>query len=144
LALDLNLEDIQSLQAKGTLTAWRDGLEIDGNLTGVVIQTCGVSLEPFEVSINELIHLRAVPLGSPNLPTLIDGEVEIDLDSEDPPEAFSSDGVDIGSLFCESLALSLDPFPRKPGTVFESPSSQIQLSPFSVLAGLAKSQSSGD
>ncbi|EEE44559.2 YceD family protein [Roseibium alexandrii] len=49
-----------------------------------------------------------------------DGEIEIDLESLDPPDVITDGVLDLGNVICEELALALDPFPRKLGVEFES------------------------
>jgi hypothetical protein len=47
--------------------------------------------------------------------------------------------VDLGALATESLILGLDPYPRKPGAVFQSPEETAAGDgPFSALAALQK------
>jgi len=44
----------------------------------------------------------------------------------------------VSAYVVETLALALDPFPRKPGAVFESPAATEAISPFAALADLVK------
>jgi hypothetical protein len=47
--------------------------------------------------------------------------------------------VDLGALATEFLLLGLDPYPRKPGAVFEPPrDNRPEPGPFAGLAGLIK------
>ena len=39
--------------------------------------------------------------------------------AEDPPEPIVNGAIDLGALAAEFLMLGLDPYPRKPGAVFE-------------------------
>ena len=72
-----------------------------------------------------------------------DKEVEIDPESEDPPEPLEGGALDLGELVSEELALALDPYPRKPGVApvdlsFGAPEeeSDEEDSPFAALAAL--------
>jgi hypothetical protein len=138
IAGNLPLEALASLVANLTLRPWLDGVEIDGQVHAIATQMCGVSLEPFEVVIDEPFRIRVVPTGSPNAPRGEDREVVIDLDADDPPDEATGPSIDLAAYAVETLALALDPFPRKPGAVFSQPDGVGSLSPFAALAGLAK------
>jgi hypothetical protein len=133
----LDLEDVQRLVATIALTPWLDGMEIQGRVEAVVTRLCGVTLEPFDVAVDEPLHVRIVPQGSPNAPRA-EGEIVVDMDAEDPPDEAADDGVDVSAYIVEALALSLDPYPRKPGVVFEPPTPTKEDSPFAALSGLVK------
>lgn len=134
---DLDLDEVQRLGADIAVRPWLDGMEIEGRVEALVTRLCGVTLEPFDVAIDEPFKIRIVPQGSPNAPRS-EGEVVVDLEAEDPPDEAFGDGVDPGAYVVEALALSLDPFLRKPGVVFESPEPTDQISPFAALAELVK------
>ena len=44
--------------------------------------------------------------------------------------------IDLGQYAVEQLALSLDPFPRKPGAEFVQPEEPAEISPFAALKAL--------
>jgi hypothetical protein len=140
----LELESVEQVSAELTISPWLDGLEIKGRLEARVTRLCGLTLDPFDVIVDELINLKAVPIGSPNLPAPPDTEVEINLEDEDPPEAYGLEGVDLWAVLVETLALSLDPFPRKPGAIFEAPYAITEDSPFRILADLTKARGPKD
>ncbi len=130
----LGLEDVTLLSARLTLQAWLDGAEIAGEMEARFTRLCGLTLEPFEVLLDEPIFLRALPAGSAHAPAPPSGEVDLQLEDEDPPEVFGPEGVDLCDLVVQTLALALDPFPRKPGAVFEPPQARLEDSPFGILA----------
>ncbi len=138
IARDLDLEGLERLAARVELAPWLDGVEIDGRIEALAIRRCGISLETFEETISEPLRVRIVPAGSPNAPRAEGEAVVVDLDAEDPPDEATGDGVDVTAYVVEALALALDPFPRKPGAVFEPPEPTASLTPFAVLAALAK------
>jgi hypothetical protein len=138
IARDLGLGGLDSLEAALTLTPWRDGVEIAGRVLARATQICGISLEPFDVEIDEPLLIRVVPAGSPNAPLPPDGEVIIDPDAEDPPDEAAGEAIDVTAYVIEALALALDPFPRKPGAVFEPPGPTAEMSPFAALARLSR------
>jgi len=47
-----------------------------------------------------------------------------------------NDSIDLAAYVVEHLSLELDPFPRKPGAVFEPPAEEGSASPFAVLRKL--------
>ena len=57
-----------------------------------------------------------------------------------PPEPIVDGRLDLGALATEFLILGIDPYPRKPGAVFEAPSSADRdATAFAALAALKKS-----
>ncbi len=138
IARDLGLEGLAALRGDLTLRPWLDGVAIDGCVVAEVTRLCGISLEPFDVAINETIKVRIVPLGSPNAPAADAAEVIVDLESEDPPDVAISGVIDLAAYVVEALALALDPFPRKPGAVFSPPEDTGPVSPFAVLSTLSR------
>jgi hypothetical protein len=140
LARALEVEAAPELEAEIFASPWLDGLEIAGRIQARLVRTCGVSLEPFEEVIDETFARRLVPLGSRNAGAGERREVLIDPDQADPPDEVEGAGVDLAALVTEELALALDPFPRKPGTVFESPAMDADVSPFAALARLKAQQ----
>jgi hypothetical protein len=137
LSRDLDVETLQRLSAEIVVRPWLDGMELEGRLDALVTRICGVTLEPFDVALDEPFKVRVVPRGSPNAPRS-EGEIVIDLEAEDPPDEAEEEGVDPSVYVLESLALALDPFPRKPGAVFEPPAAETSASPFAALSDLVK------
>ena len=137
IAQDLELEGVRRLGAGIVVRPWLDGMEIEGRVEALVTRLCSVTLEPFDVDVDEPLKVRIVPQGSPNAPQA-EAEIVVDLEAEDPPDEVAGDGVDPGAYVVETLALSLDPFPRKPGVVFEQPEEPGTTSPFASLADLVK------
>ena len=135
-AKDLGLESLPVLKAQLTLKSWMDGVEITGRFDAVVVQVCAVSLDPFEHPLVGEIEVRAVPQGSPQAPDAAGGEVDYDPESPDPPDVLQGEAIDIAGYVVEHLALEIDPFPRKPGAVFEPPKAEEEASPFAVLKRL--------
>ena len=135
IAKALKLVSLAGLSAKVRLAPWLDGVDLTGDWSAVVVQVCGVSLDPFETELGGAFQVRCAPLGSPLL-IPPEGEVEIDLDADDPPDALEHDWIDVAAYVVEHLALEIDPFPRKPGAEFTPPPAEGPPSPFAVLARL--------
>ena len=136
IARDLGLKSLPSLTAEVTVRPWLDGAELTGRFRAVVEQVCGVTLEPFEQPLRGDIEIRAVPDGSPHARPEEEGDVELDMESPDPPDVLESDSIDVAAYVVEHLALEIDPFPRKPGAEFDYQPPAEDLSPFSVLKKL--------
>jgi hypothetical protein len=132
----LAVVSVERLEARLDWRAWLDGLEVRGRVEAAVTRECGVSLEPLEERVSEAVEVRALPPGSPNLPARSEGEVTIDLDAPDPPEVGVAAGFDIADVLEEIVALALDPYPRKPGAVFEPPADAGETSAFAALSQL--------
>lgn len=98
-----------------------------------VIQSCVVSLEPFEAGIDERSALRFVP--AKNLPEA--ESTEIDAETLEGPDEipYAGDLIDLGAALAEQLALALDPYPRKPGAALPGEFSAGPETSFSVLKG---------
>ena len=129
---ELELDGLDRLEAETEISPWLDGARVRGRLRAKVRQTCGVTLEPLESEIDHRFELSLLPVGSPNAPTAPDESV-IDPDAEDPPELIEGEQIDVGALIIEMLALEIDPFPRKPGAVFDAGPQESPPSPFAVL-----------
>ena len=134
-AEQLGLPALDALTAEVTVTPWLDGAEVRGTWRASVVQTCGITLDPFSSDMAGEFRVTAVPPGSPNAPTQ-DPEVVVDMDADDPPDVLSAPEVDIAAYVVEHLALELDPFPRAPGVEFEAPEPETPESPFAVLSRL--------
>ena len=107
-----------------------EGVHVTGRIEAVVRQTCVVTLEPFETPLVEEVDVHFVPAGTP-VPEEGDDELR------DPPDEIADGAIDVGALAGEFLALGIDPYPRKPGAVFEPPAEPAaEDSPFAALARL--------
>ena len=100
-----------------------------------MVQTCGLTLDPFEQPLEGAFTVRMVPAGSPNAPSE-EAELSFEAGADDPPDVLEGDTVDIAAYLVEHLALELDPFPRKPGAAFEPPPEPAEPSPFAALQKL--------
>jgi hypothetical protein len=111
------------------------GLRVTGRVSATVGQNCVVTLEPLQNEIEEDIDLLYVPAAAPGA---TDGEAAAE-PKWDGPEPLIGGVVDLGVLATEFLLLGIDPYPRKPGAVFEPPRQpKPDAGPFAALAGLMK------
>jgi hypothetical protein len=100
-----------------------------------VVQTCVVTLEPVESIIEEAVDLTFQPEGASGGAA---GGLHA-VDAEDPPEMLRDGVVDLGAIATEFLLLGIDPYPRKPGVVFDAPATGDPSShPFAALGALKK------
>jgi hypothetical protein len=114
----------------------RDGLRVAGRVSATVGQTCVVTLEPIENEIDEEINLLFAPAAAPSL---IGDGAEVPIGADTGPEPLVGGVVDLGALATEFLILGIDPYPRKPGAVFEGASvGDAATNPFAALAVLKK------
>ena len=143
LASQLKLPAVHALKADFVLSPWRaGGVRVTGHFTAEVEQVCVVSLDHFTEQLSgdfERFYTGSAQAGT--------GEViELDSDEDEVPDEMTDGRIDLAAIAAEELALSLDPYPRKPGASF---SGHIELSdeemedgagknPFGVLAQLKK------
>jgi uncharacterized metal-binding protein YceD (DUF177 family) len=135
IARALDLQALDRLEAEVSVAPAVQGFEARGTLHAALTQTCGVTLEPLPAELRTEFAVRFVEAGeaAPAEPEL---EVVVTLEGDDPPDEIEGGVVDLGAYVVEHLALALDPFPRKPGAVFEAPEEAAEPSPFAVLARL--------
>jgi uncharacterized metal-binding protein YceD (DUF177 family) len=111
------------------------GLRVTGQVSATVGQVCVVTLDPVDNEIEEEIDLVFAPGAA--APLTSTGGV----DAEDAPEPLIDGTVDLGAIATEFLLLALDPYPRRPGAVFDAPvEGEEGAHPFAALAALKKGQ----
>ena len=132
------LRDLPRLEASFDVTRrGADGLRVTGLVSATVGQECVVTLEPLTNEVAEKVDLTFEPR---RVPLREEGESESREPKWDDPEPLVDGTVDLASLATEFLILGLDPYPRKPGAVFEPPApAEPEDSPFAALAKLTKS-----
>jgi uncharacterized metal-binding protein YceD (DUF177 family) len=117
-----------------------DGVRLAGRVQATVVQNCVVTLEPLENRIDEAVELVFLtePAGQTDAAGLQSSE------GEDPPEVLVGGTVDLGAIAVEFVLLGIDPYPRKPGVVFEAnPAGDPSSHPFAALAALKKVENPG-
>ncbi len=125
----LDLAELGRLEAELALRPAMIGWRLTGRVRAEAVQTCGLTLEPLPVSVNTPFEVALVE--PDHAPAPSEAEVEIGLDDDSPDVVEGA--VDLAAYVVEQLALNLDPFPRKPGAVFEPPEGPPETSPFAVL-----------
>jgi uncharacterized metal-binding protein YceD (DUF177 family) len=148
LARRFDIPEIASLKAHAHLTRTDRGrgVALEVEFEADVVQSCVVTLEPVPQHVAESFSIRYLPpervaeweerhrrMGD-------EGEL-VDPDAPDPPEPLESNSIDVGEAVAEHLALALDPYPRAPGALFETPAQAAETdeparpNPFAVLKG---------
>lgn len=130
LAARLDVEAIHALSAHLRATPWRGGgLKVQGTLVAELDRVSVVSLEPFRTRVEFPVERYFLPHAA---------LAETDDDTADP---IVGGEIDLGEIVAETLALELDPYPRKPGEIFAGQGdseSDARSSPFGVLKSLKK------
>jgi len=130
------LRDLPRLEANFDVTRRGTGLHVAGRVSATVGQLCVVTLDPLVNEVDEAIDLLFVPQPTAERE---DGKVGTRGESSDETEPLIGGRVDLGALAIEFLILGLDPYPRKPGAVFQPPpGAKPDESPFAALASLRK------
>lgn len=142
LAKRFGLVAIEALAADYALRRDAAGVVARGHLSAKVTQSCVVTGEPLPATIEEDFAIRFVP------ETEGDPDEEIELSEDECDTVFYAGGaIDLGEAAAETLALSLDPFPRsadaaaalaEAGVLSEEEAKRLaeESGPFGGLAGL--------
>jgi uncharacterized metal-binding protein YceD (DUF177 family) len=115
------LREVLSAQASLDVTPKSGGrFQVTGHVRARIGQTCVVTLEEIENDIDEAVDLIfAPPEQVPQMAALVDEAEESDEDTPDPLEPIENGMIDLGKVATDALYLAVDPYPRKPGAVFE-------------------------
>ena len=138
IAKRLGLPSIRCLNAQVTLNRSAEAIRADGRLTAALDQSCVVTGDPVAAHVDEpfAIQFVAPKDGGP--------DTEIELGEADCDTVFYDGAmIDLGEALADTLALSLDPYPRSAGADAALKEagvmSEEEASPFAVLAKLRKS-----
>lgn len=127
IARALDLASLDAFVAELTLAPALIGWRLEGRVRAEAVQTCGLTLEPLPVTVDQTFAVLLTEQADE-----ADAEIEVTLD-DDAPDVVEDGKIDLGQYAVEQLALTLDPFPRKPGAQFEPPAQPEEPSPFAVL-----------
>ena len=147
MAASAHLLDLRRLEGLIFVYRLRHGavgcLRLTGSLKAAVTQSCVVSLEPVEASLDVPVEVEFWPL------SLIE---ELEASVEEPgstgrfdwPEPIIDRKIDLGPVIYETLATALDLYPKREGVSFDSSqgapeaAAARQSSPFAALAKLKR------
>jgi hypothetical protein len=131
------LRDLPRLEASFDVTRrGRAGLHVAGRVSATAGQTCVVTLEPLANDVTEDVDLLFEP--PPAVPQEAEGDAPA-RSLDDKTEPLVDGKVDLGALATEFLILGLDPYPRKPGAIFQPlADARPDEGPFAALGVLKK------
>jgi uncharacterized metal-binding protein YceD (DUF177 family) len=143
LAKILNVQAVEAMQASLTVTPLRGGIRALGHLTARIVQASVVSFEPVVQDIDEAVDRVFLPASTDNVPTP-GSEIFVDLEDDDFPDHIDGPEVDLSALLIETIALAIDPYPRRPGESLESLGLNDDGEPSGPFAALTKLKKSTD
>lgn len=138
--------DVDSFRAEIQIVPWSGkGFAVSGRVTALVHQACVVTLEPVETRVDEVVDLKLVPPEEMEKYEIAPDESgDLDLEAvAGLPDPIENGEIDLGAIAVEHFMLGLDPYPRKPGAVFDPAAVGLdvdpkEMSPFAALARLGK------
>jgi uncharacterized metal-binding protein YceD (DUF177 family) len=141
----LGIPEVKALEAKVTLERWRArGVRVQGTLAAQIVQSCVVTLEPIDETVNAEFEWHFLP----NVPQTAKRDLELQVEEMDV-EVLESGKIDVGAIVAEELSLSMNPHPRQPDAVVETQAASLETqerkeNPFAALAALkVKDRSEG-
>jgi len=141
LAVLAEVREVLSAHASFDVVQQRDGkVHVEGRVRARIGQTCVVTLDPIESDIDEPIdQMFAPPEQIPELADMVEDDPNSEAETADPPEPIMGGQIDLGRLAADALLLAIDPYPRKPGAVFEQPAEAASSDdhPFAALKALS-------
>jgi uncharacterized metal-binding protein YceD (DUF177 family) len=127
LAKRLQVPAVHQLKAHLVVKPWRGGgIQISGKLIADVEQFSVVSLDAFRQICQAEVERYFVKQAA----------IAAD-DDNDLVDPLEGNEIDLGELVVETLALELDPYPRKPGEVFGETEQNAEPAPKNPFSGLA-------
>jgi uncharacterized metal-binding protein YceD (DUF177 family) len=134
----LGLLSLDRLEAHVTLSRTGALVRAEGRIAATLEQSCVVTNEPVAAHVDEPFALLFMPE-----PENAGAEEEIELGEEDCDVVFyDGAAIDLGSAIADTLALSIDPYPRSASADAALKEagvlSEEQASPFAALAALKK------
>lgn len=134
----LGLASIDRLEAHVTLSKTAEIVRVEGRLVATLEQACVVTGDPIAAHIDEPFTLLFTPEPPASGP-----EEEVELGESDCDVVFyDGAAIDLGGAVADTLALSLDPYPRSAAADAALKEAGVlteeQASPFAALAALKK------
>ena len=138
MAKRLGLMSLDRVEAHVTLARTEDIVRAEGRLVAALDQSCVVTGDPVAAYVDEPFAILFMPEPPPSAP-----DAEIELGESDCDIVFYDGAmIDLGTAIADTLALSLDPYPRSAGAEAALKEAGVlteeQASPFAVLAKLKK------
>ena len=137
----LGLRSLDRLEAHATLDRKGDIVRARGRLKASLCQSCVVTDEPVDAHADEPFDIYFLPEPAADSP---DEEVEL-VESDCDVVFHDGSAIDLGGAIADTLALSLDPYPRSAGAEAALKEAGVlteaEAGPFAALAKLKKSDS---
>jgi uncharacterized metal-binding protein YceD (DUF177 family) len=138
IAARLGIARLDRLDAHAELSRTDDVVRAKGRLMASLDQECVVTGEPVAAHVDEAFEVLFVRPPESSAP-----DEEVELGSADCDVVFYNGGtIDLGSAIADSLALSLDPYPRSAGAEAALKDAGVmteaEASPFAILAQLKR------
>jgi uncharacterized metal-binding protein YceD (DUF177 family) len=139
IAVLLDLKALDTLTFTYRLRQGGNGrLHLSGRLNARVTQTCVVTLEPIQADLDVPVEAEFWPQ---ELIDSLENRTETH-DALDWPEPIKDGKIDLGPLIYETLATSLNPYPKRKGASFDWSQEQGEgpsgIGPFAALEALKR------
>lgn len=137
----LGLLSLDRLEAHVALSRSGNVVRAEGRLVASLSQSCVVTGDPIAASVDEPFAILFTPEPASGGP-----DEEVELGETDCDVVFHNGAaIDLGGAIADTLALSIDPYPRSAGADAALKEAGIlseeQASPFAVLASLKRGES---
>ena len=141
IAKRLGLASLDRIEAHVTLERSGETVRAEGRLMAALDQSCVITGDPVAAHVDEAFAILFTPE-----PTEATPDDEIELGSSDCDVVFYDGAqIDLGGAIADTLALSLDPYPRSAGADAALKEAGVmteeEASPFAVLAALKRGDS---
>ena len=135
------LANLDRLDAHAALARSGDAVRATGRLTASLEQSCVITGQPVTAHVDEpfeILFMKEPATGGP--------DDEIELGASDCDVVFYDGGtIDLGTAIADTLALSIDPYPRSAGAEAALKDAGVmteaEASPFAMLAQLKRDDS---
>lgn len=144
LAEELKLTAIDSFEATLVVAPLRGGIRALGRLKAEIVQPSVVTFEPVGQRIDEPVDRVYLPEPHGHVKPTPGSELFVDLEDDDFPDHIDGPEVDLSALLIETLALAIDPYPRREGESLDSLGVDLGNGPSGPFAGLEKLKKSSD
>lgn len=144
LAKELKLTAIDSFEATLVVAPLRGGIRALGRLVCDIVQPSVVTFEPVGQHIDESVDRVYLPEPHGHQKPTPGSELFVDLEDDDFPDHLDGPEVDLSALLIETLALAIDPYPRRDGESLDSLGVDLKNGPSGPFAGLEKLKKSSD
>lgn len=147
IAQQMGLTAVERFVAELTVAPLRGGLRAQGRLSARIEQPSVVSFEPVWQDIDEPIDRVFLPAQKSSTPATPGTEIYVDLDDDDFPDHIDGPEVDLSALMLETLALAIEPYPRREGeslTALGLDADDGEGGPFAALARLKPEEGGQD